>query len=249
MKDGSGPNRPNPQQALVQSGIFCFAVSMNPPLSPKLLLDFGQVLTLEQNRRVFDPVLQAWHCSPEAFFPRWAALRPDYDLGVFDPLLYWSKVKAAVFNEGKPDHEPSAISAGELAELVKTDLQAFANPRAAMHTVVRRCMAAGVPVGILSNMPPGHGELWDRTWPWLQGCAVRLWSGDEGIAKPDPAFYGLFLQRSAWAAADILFVDDVLENVEAARQLGMTGHHFADEAQAIQQIRHWCSRVLETAVP
>lgn len=47
-----------------------------------------------------------------------------------------------------------------------------------------------------------------------------------GVAKPDPRIYLIAAERAGVAPERCLFVDDRLENVEAARALGMTGVHY-----------------------
>ncbi|MET9858587.1 HAD family phosphatase [Streptomyces smyrnaeus] len=56
-------------------------------------------------------------------------------------------------------------------------------------------------------------------------------SCEVGFAKPDPRIYTHTLHLLGVAAQDTLFVDDVPENVEAARALGMAGHLHTDSAQ------------------
>lgn len=51
-------------------------------------------------------------------------------------------------------------------------------------------------------------------------------SGDERLIKPDPAIYRLLLDRNGLAAADCLFIDDSLKNVDGAKAVGMHTHHF-----------------------
>lgn len=45
-------------------------------------------------------------------------------------------------------------------------------------------------------------------------------------AKPEPAIYRIAARRAGVAAGRCLFVDDSLENVQAARRAGMTGVHY-----------------------
>jgi putative hydrolase of the HAD superfamily len=60
-------------------------------------------------------------------------------------------------------------------------------------------------------------------------CETVVCSAEVGIAKPDPAIYRLTAARLALAPEACLFVDDSEENVEAARQVGMTTiHHRVD---------------------
>ena len=50
---------------------------------------------------------------------------------------------------------------------------------------------------------------------------IILVSSEEGLAKPDPAFYRLMVERLGVAAGDCLFIDDNPENLQAARTVGM----------------------------
>jgi putative hydrolase of the HAD superfamily len=60
-------------------------------------------------------------------------------------------------------------------------------------------------------------------------CEAVVCSAEVGMTKPDPAIYRLAAARLALPAEACLFVDDSEENVEAARQVGMTAiHHRVD---------------------
>jgi putative hydrolase of the HAD superfamily len=48
-----------------------------------------------------------------------------------------------------------------------------------------------------------------------------------GAAKPDPAIFRAALAAAGVEGADALFIDDTLGHVEAARRLGIVGHHYA----------------------
>lgn len=79
--------------------------------------------------------------------------------------------------------------------------------------------------GIISNAWPGaREELMDR----INGETFDeiLYSAEEGLAKPDPEIFRRALQRLNVSAPEAVFVDDFLENVEAARALGLAGIHF-----------------------
>lgn len=77
-----------------------------------------------------------------------------------------------------------------------------------------------------------------ETWPiaqqeyvflsWFQGVLV---SGQEGMRKPNPAFYQLLEDRFPIALQTTLFIDDNLRNVEAARALGMRSIHYVSPDQ------------------
>jgi len=61
-------------------------------------------------------------------------------------------------------------------------------------------------------------------------------SGREGMIKPEPEIFDLCLSRNQIRAEDCLFIDDNLENVQAAEQLGMQAIHFRDPNQLRQSL-------------
>ena len=61
-------------------------------------------------------------------------------------------------------------------------------------------------------------------------------SAEVGLAKPDPEIYNLALRRLGVAPAEAIFVDDRLENVEAARRVGMYAVQFINRAQALLEL-------------
>lgn len=89
--------------------------------------------------------------------------------------------------------------------------------------LVRTLHTAGVPQWGLTNW--SH-ELYPHAPRMFEVLALLddvVVSGTEGLAKPDPRVYELLVARTGRPLADLVFVDDRPENVEAARALGMAG--------------------------
>ena len=63
---------------------------------------------------------------------------------------------------------------------------------------------------------------------WFEGVVV---SGTEKMKKPDTNIYTLTLDRYKIIPENAVFIDDKLENVHAAAQLGMHGIHFTSAAK------------------
>ena len=104
-------------------------------------------------------------------------------------------------------------------------------------SLIERAHAAGFRTGLLSNAwmraRASHTALgWDR----LLKFDVRMFSAEEGMKKPDPAFFNLCLERLGACAEETLFVDDSLRNVEAARKMGMRGVQYMDKSRDLAEI-------------
>jgi epoxide hydrolase-like predicted phosphatase len=68
---------------------------------------------------------------------------------------------------------------------------------------------------------------------------AQFFSAEEGVAKPNPQFYRIALDYLQVQPDEAVFLDDVPQNVEAARQLGMHAIHYRNTAQAIADVRQF----------
>ncbi|MDY6908532.1 MAG: HAD family phosphatase [Thermodesulfobacteriota bacterium] len=95
-------------------------------------------------------------------------------------------------------------------------------------------------LAVLSNSPPGL-RRWLADWRIDHHFHVIFCSGDEGIAKPDPRAYLQTLDRLAVAPERAVFVDDALENVQAARRIGLHAILFENAAELEGALSRWLS--------
>jgi putative hydrolase of the HAD superfamily len=69
-------------------------------------------------------------------------------------------------------------------------------------------------LAVLSNSPAGLAD-WLADWEMLDLFDVVICSGDEGMVKPDPAIFGLVLERLGVRPQESIFIDDSSGHVEA----------------------------------
>lgn len=86
--------------------------------------------------------------------------------------------------------------------------------------------------GILSNSAPGAREA-ERHWGFEHITDDIVCSHEVGLAKPDPRIYVLCAARLGVRPEEIVFLDDVPANVEAARRLGWHGVLHVDTLTSI----------------
>ena len=91
-----------------------------------------------------------------------------------------------------------------------------------MAELVARLNAGGrVRTACLSNTNRAHWTLMQRgAFPAFQALQIRHASHILGVAKPSPAIYRAFEERTGRSGAEILFFDDREDNVDAARAAG-----------------------------
>jgi len=94
--------------------------------------------------------------------------------------------------------------------------------------LVERLAGQAVALYAITNFAAAFWEAYRPTEPLFRHFRDVVVSGVEKIAKPDPAIYRLAERRFGHPAGAMLFIDDNLANVAAARELGWQAHRFVD---------------------
>ena len=89
--------------------------------------------------------------------------------------------------------------------------------------VLERLRQAGYRLIVLSNTCPPHVEWIGNQFSLLDRFDDRVFSFEVGTMKPSPEIYRVAVEAAGCEAAECFFVDDLVENVEAARALGLDG--------------------------
>ncbi len=94
-----------------------------------------------------------------------------------------------------------------------------------------------VGLAILSNSGDGAREEEERRFGFSAVFDPISYSHEIGVTKPEPEAFRIVLDRLDAAPADVLFIDDVPENIEAARAMGIRAHLHEATADTIAAIR------------
>lgn len=140
----------------------------------------------------------------------------------------------------------------DLADMVDRRMREFPEHAAAIHAyatrfgesipgpvpgtpaLVERLAAADVPLFAITNFAESFWAEFRAREPLFDHFRDIVVSGVEKLAKPDPAIYRLAERRFGLPASAMLFIDDSLPNIGAARALGWHVHHFQG-AEALEQ--------------
>lgn len=99
--------------------------------------------------------------------------------------------------------------------------------------LIERLAARGVPLYAITNFADRFWADYRPSEPLFDHFRDIVVSGTEKIAKPGSAIFRLAERRFGHSAAQMLFIDDSLANIEAAERLGWQVHHFRD-AEALE---------------
>jgi len=94
---------------------------------------------------------------------------------------------------------------------------------------IRDLKDRGLRLGLLTNNVKEFGDHWRTMFPLDDLFEEVVDSSHVGLRKPERAIYELTCTRMGIRADEAVFVDDNLDNVEAARAYGMQAVHFGDD--------------------
>ncbi|MBN1836966.1 MAG: HAD-IA family hydrolase [Spirochaetales bacterium] len=150
--------------------------------------------------------------------------RGAFDRGELSSREYW---KAILEGLRVPAEEELACRLFEL------DTAAWTRERVETVQWAAGLRAAGLRTGILSNMPWEVLALIERRMSWVAEFFPRLYSCRLGLIKPEPGIYRALFAELDVPPAQVLFLDDRLENVQAARAEGMAAEQFLSLEQIL----------------
>ncbi|MBU0490676.1 MAG: HAD family phosphatase [Chloroflexi bacterium] len=194
-----------------------------------LIFDMGGVLARTGDPAVRQQLAAEMSLSPEELFdlvfrsPSWR----QAEVGHISSEAHWETVARHVGWPG-PD-------AGD-------DLRArfFAGTRLDRDLValICRARAEGLKTALLSNASDDLRQGVEVEWNIPPDTFDELFiSAEMGLAKPDPAIFRLALERLGVAPHEALFVDDRLDNIEAAQALGLDAIRFISPEALLAELR------------
>jgi len=92
--------------------------------------------------------------------------------------------------------------------------------------IIAALAAADTPQYALTNLPAEWVEPVNRLYPSMSIMRDVIVSAHEGVIKPDPKIYEITAKRLPHEPGEVVFFDDRLDNVEAARAFGFDAEQF-----------------------
>jgi putative hydrolase of the HAD superfamily len=202
-----------------------------------LILDYGNVLSQEQPADWFEVVGGRLGVHASEFQAAYWQHRLAYDSGL-SAGDYWQRVLASLPHKAGR-HDPATLTEW----LIEADVNSWTGFREEMWTLAKRFRTRDARTAILSNGGPevtAGLRARRRLEEWFDAVIV---SCEVGVCKPDPRIYQVCLSRLDVEPGEALFVDDRVENVEAAAALGLqtvhyTGDHLLPEIRARIEARN-----------
>lgn len=147
----------------------------------------------------------------------------EYDLGTKS----LSEVKDILIRE-KPEYQP------QIEEILSRWTEVLTQRKTMKH--IESLSEKGYHIYLLSNLScdaadyiKEHYDLFDQVDGYVLSCDVNY-------IKPDTKIYQILLDNYHLKPHESVFLDDLKDNVESAKALGMYGIHVVDEDKALKEL-------------
>jgi FMN phosphatase YigB (HAD superfamily) len=194
-------------------------LSMPQPSAKVVVFDIGNVLLHWDPRLLYRPMF-ADNAQMEWFLTEVCSPRFNRELDLGRPFGDAIADLTARF----PDY------AREILAYDERWLETTQGPIAESVAILEALRRNRVPNYAITNFSAEKFAVARSSFGFLDRFDGIVVSGEEGLLKPDPGIYRLLLNRYGLAAADCLFIDDVPENLEGARAVGMQAYLFEGAA-------------------
>jgi putative hydrolase of the HAD superfamily len=184
-----------------------------------VLFDYGMVLSAGPDPAAWQHMLQITGFSEETLQKGYWAFRHDYDRGDLNGLEYWARVA---------ESGQTTFTSEQIGHLVEADIALWTRLNEPMLDWAQRLQRAGIRTGILSNIGDAMTEGLLKKFEWICGFDHCVWSYQLRLAKPEEAIYKAAAKGLDTPPANILFIDDKAENIEAALHAGMHAIQYRD---------------------
>ncbi len=202
------------------------------PAPPALLLfDFGGVIADEGFVGGLAAIARANAIDPGVLLQLAVDIifSSGYLIGQAKESLFWEQLRSR-----------AAIRGDDVA--LRGELLTRFRLRPRMMDIVDRLRAAGRQVAVLSDQTNWLDEI-ESAQPFAHRFDRIFNSYHVGLHKRDPACFTNALETMGFRAGQALFVDDLHQNTELARNLGLRAIHYREQGQFETELLPCCPEI------
>ena len=176
-----------------------------------IVFDYGGVICLPPPPEADVEIGRLVGLPIETFRERNRKYRREWDRGSYDAVAFYRLITAE-----SPDFADE-----ELARIAQMDMDNWKNVDPDAVQLMRDVKAAGFMLGILSNLSHDFFAWVGKNVPVFDEADVAVISCEHNVIKPEAEIYRILRDRLGCEYGEIVFFDDLVDNIAKARELGI----------------------------
>ncbi len=193
-----------------------------------ILFDIGGVFFKWKDRWLFSNIASRFGLFEQRLVDECKKEMPNLRLGKISEQEMWQKIGRQINSK-----ELSNVNDSLIHDFFKSKIDI----NDSVFVVIKQLQKKNIKTGILSNTAlPMHSaveELIDMSY-----FDFLFLSYEIGMEKPDKGIFEHVTKKMPYSKEEILFVDDRLSNVNAAKNFGMKALHFTDTIHLIAYLNN-----------
>jgi HAD superfamily hydrolase (TIGR01509 family) len=191
-----------------------------------VIFDLGNVLVHIEPAAFLRSLSIDTHDNRDYYHSKVVDIVKRYERGDDSTETFFTKLDILFNGRGSmQQHHHGGKDHYSLSEFRSATLSIIGAPVDGMEEIVRR-VGASAHLGLLSNTNPIHFDYCLQTFRVLQFIPAHFLSYQLKAFKPEPEIFARVIERISLPPEEVFYIDDLIENVEAARSAGLLAHQF-----------------------
>jgi len=180
------------------------------------------------------------------FFKEVIEISPLHKPNTFLLLEFWRQ--SDIYHQGKMSKEDFFHQACELLQVCILDQNGFFEAfnsvishinEDVMEIVKKIRYMKKYKLILLSNINSSHWDyLLNKKWGFIEYFDELILSHEVHLTKPDPRIFQLVIEKAGCKPEEIVFIDDGLNNIRAAQEIGIYSIHFTNLEELIKEFKN-----------
>ena len=206
-----------------------------PSVPKAVIFDIGRVIVRLDAKRAFTPIAAAMHRGITQSAKRlsaedaWELIRADQRWRDWQE----GRISPPEWHQHLMSRLKLSLSYAEFRDAWSLVL----DPELILGESLFEQLGARCQLALLSNTDPIHVECLEQRFTFGRHFPVRIYSCRVGTSKPSPGIYRAALESLGVKAHEAMYVDDIQEFVDAARQVGLDAMRFQTRALLEAELR------------
>ncbi len=188
-----------------------------------IIFDWGGVLIESPSNKIISYCANYLDVSYNSMYEEYRKYKPIFQKGLITENMLWENI----CNE-------LTLKIPRIKSLWKEAFKAAYNERKKVFSVVKKLKEDGFKIGFLSNTELPSVEFFNELDYDL--FDILVFSCFEGVRKPELKIYDIIIGKLSLNPNEILFIDDSIENILAANQIGINTIQYKDFNQFYSEL-------------
>ena len=183
-----------------------------------VVFDYGKVICDPPPDGVMNEIASLAGVNRDIFEPLYKKHRGEYDRGKINVSGFYRIILEELANNYGFNCK---IDEDKLSKMGELDMNSWKNINSQTVKLMEDIKKSGLILGILSNMPFDFLSYLRKNTGICSLPHVGIFSCESGFIKPEKAIYKKLIAAVGCMADELVFFDDVPENIEKALELGI----------------------------